>query len=135
MIRAHRRPATSGILMGLLMFPLIRFLSLDPSTRLVLDIAGAAVLLWGSWHLMKGKGRHSGLAFLSLVPFGVVVLLVLDDRNPVYRVPEPEGVDLPRCPACDFAYRPSDYRPEAQPWLCSRCGSELLLSRDGSPIA
>jgi predicted RNA-binding Zn-ribbon protein involved in translation (DUF1610 family) len=40
----------------------------------------------------------------------------------------PIGDDVHPCPACGFAYRPSDYRPDATRISCSKCGGELPLT-------
>jgi hypothetical protein len=97
MPQTHRRPAIIGIV--LVAPPLIRFFASDPSMRPYIDLLTAVILLWISY--------------------------VCQHQHPVERVPEPFGGHTLRCPQCSIAYRQSDYRPEASPWRCSRCGGKL----------
>jgi hypothetical protein len=47
--------------------------------------------------------------------------------------------ELPTCPACETAYDPDDYRPDAESMRCRRCNRELrassFSSSEGAPAA
>jgi len=36
------------------------------------------------------------------------------------------------CSNCGLPFAPSDYRPDAEHWLCTACGAELLPDWDAS---
>lgn len=134
MLAEHRNKATGGIVtyFGLVFAaPGLRSVGF-PETGPVYLLAFVP-LVWGCFHLAVGKGYHGALCLVGLVPLlGVLVLLLIPDRKKKPSSPTGTG-EQAACPACGHPYSPADYRPDAGPWLCSRCHEPLQVA--GQPGA
>jgi hypothetical protein len=124
----HRKPAIRGIIAWVVLY--LAGGALNRTGHHVvgdpLMVLGIALLLWGAFHLTKGKGYSPWLCLVALVPIlGIIALLLVPDRRPAHTVPESSGAGVHACGQCGHGYHPNDYRVSASVWRCSRCQAEL----------
>src|SRR5262245_31510038 len=116
MRREHRKPAILGIV-GSIGFS-VAARALRPFGYPEVGVAylpGVALMLWGCYHLVRGKGYTPYLCVIALLPIvGLLALLLLPDRHPLSRIPEP--ISPLKCPNCGQSYRPTDHRRDASSW-------------------
>ncbi len=125
MLAPHRKRAILGLSLALVIPFVVRLFTFDVWALRVTLATTTGLWLWGAFHLARGKGRHPALSLVALIPFGILVLLVIDDRHRSYPVRQPTGPEARECPECGFRFLASDYRSDAPEWLCSRCAAVL----------